>query len=106
VIDLIIKRTSLLFTFHPLFCRFNEFKQMINLGFGPGLTKPPTDLFGEIAVNIRHDVERLPPAIDHLEAWLPVSFAGSAVLEENRPTQPGTAPLSSVVLVAHFYSDF
>jgi len=94
------------FVCHPLFCRFDEFKQMVNLGFGPGLTKLPTDLFGEIAADIRHDIKRLPPAIDNLEAWPPVFFAGSAVFEENRPAQPWTAPLSCIVFVVHFYSVF
>ena len=76
---------------------------MVYFRFGPGLVKLPTDIFGEIAVNICHDVEGFPPAINYLEAWLPVFFAGSAVFEENRPTQPGTATLSCIVFFYHCF---
>ncbi len=105
MIDLIIK-DNLLFIFHSVLGRLNEFEQMVYLGLGPGLAKVPADLFGKIAVKVRNDVERLPPAVDDLEAWLPVFFTGSAVFEENRPAQPGTAPLSCIVLVIHFPAVF
>ena len=91
-----------LLVFRPAPSRFNEFKQMVDLGFGPGPAEFPTNLFGEIAVNVCNDIERLPPAINYLETRLPVFFTGSAVFEENRPTQPGTAPLSCIVFGIHY----